>query len=341
MRHIHLICLVFLTVLSGPAVAKDWEDQHLFKAQNSSQTLRVLSSTDTAFIAPIIEQFISDNSEISVAYMVTSTADLNTTIMENPADFDVVISSAMDLQLKLANDGYALKINGLDHPEWAQWRKSLYGFTAEPAVIVINRAAFEGRRKPQTRQDLILALRARPEIFEGKVGTYDVRSSGLGYLFATQDARVSETYWRLMEVMGSLDARLYCCSGDMLDDVGDGTLAIAYNVLGSYAQARSDVLDKIEIIRPSDFPTTMMRTAFVSKDTKQRPAAISFLQHLLSHSMHFGDGDEFHMPSLTGETDGTGQSMIALEPALLTYLDRLKRENFIKAWKNAIIQSKP
>ncbi|WP_338153270.1 hypothetical protein [Pseudophaeobacter leonis] len=91
-------------------------------------------------------------------------------------------------------------------------------FTSEPAAIVINRAAFAGHVIPKTRQELIEALRARPETFHGRVGTYDVRDSGLGYLLATQDARASETYWRLMEVMGALDVRLYCCSGSMIDD---------------------------------------------------------------------------------------------------------------------------
>ena len=82
----------------------------------------------------------------------------------------------------------------------------MFAFTSEPAAIVINRAAFEGLPIPETRQELIEALRARPDVFRGRIGTYDVRQSGLGYLFATQDARASETFWRLMEVMGGFDA---------------------------------------------------------------------------------------------------------------------------------------
>lgn len=340
MRYLYSICLVFITAFSSTSVAQNWEDRRVFGAPNSGQTLRVISSTDTAFFAPIIEQFVEQNLNVSVEYWVTSTAELNQFVQQTPDKFDVVISSAMDLQLKLVNDGYALKINGVQHPEWAQWRQSLFGFSAEPAVIVINRAAFKGRRKPQTRQDLIIALRARPDVFRNKVGTYDVRASGLGYLFATQDARVSETYWRLMEVMGGLNAKLYCCSGDMLDDVADGTLAIAYNVLGSYAAARQDALDNIEIIRPADFPTTMMRTAFVSKGTPHRSAAINFLVHLVTRTESAGGSEVFHMPSVSTEPGAFGQSMITLEPALLTYLDVLKRNKFVEAWENAVIQSK-
>ena len=67
------------------------------------------------------------------------------------------------------------------------------------------------------------------------MGTYDLRKSGLGYLFATQDARATETYWRLIEVMGQLETNLYCCSSDMIDDVISRTFFFAYNLLGSYA----------------------------------------------------------------------------------------------------------
>ncbi len=64
----------------------------------------------------------------------------------------------MDLQLKLVNDGYAKKINQIDHPNWAKWRQSLFAFTIEPAAIVLNKKAFKNIAIPKTRQDLIKEL---------------------------------------------------------------------------------------------------------------------------------------------------------------------------------------
>jgi len=225
---------------------------------------------------------------------------------------------------------------------WAEWRQSLFAFTSEPAAIVINRAAFDGFAVPQSRQELIEALRARPDVFRNRVGTYDVRRSGLGYLFATQDARASETFWRLMEVMGALDVRLYCCSGEMIDDLTDGTIAVAYNVLGSYAQARVEALaeaqDALEIILPSDFPTTMMRTAFVSDATTQPDAAELFIQHLVARQSKAGSGPHA-LPLLNGPQNRAERATIALEPALLTFLDTLKRNKFLEEWESALIQN--
>ena len=329
---------VILLLTPWYASAQEWEDRHLFEGRAGTSVLKVLSSTDTSIFAPIIGAYLEGRSGVNVEYFVTSTADMDRVFRAAPTEFDVVISSAMDLQLKLVNDGFAAEISALTHPDWAQWRQSLFGFTTEPATIVVNKAAFEAETVPQSRQELIAALRARPEAFRGKVGTYDVRQSGLGYLFATQDARASETYWRLMEVMGSLDAKLYCCSGQMIDDLAAGDLDVAYNVLGSYVSARQDVADRLEIILPTDFPTTMMRTAFVSEQTDMLEDAIAFVRHLLDVQAGTPDPQDFPLPPLSAAADSAGQAVIALEPALMIYLDPLKRKTFIKEWSSAVIQ---
>ncbi len=327
----YLIALI-VTLLASACTAEEWEDQRVFNAAADGPRLRIISSTDTALFAPLIEGFLTQNPDVSVEYLVTGTADLDARVRAAPEAFDIVISSAMDLQLKLANDGFAMPLDNLPGSDWAQWHDSLFAFTQEPAAIVINRAAFAGYPVPQTRQELIEALRARPEAFRGKVGTYDIRQSGLGYLFATQDARASETFWRLMEVMGGLDLRLYCCSGDMIDDLTSGSIAVAYNVLGSYATARVDGKEALEVILPSDFQTTMMRTAMVVKNTQYPAAAEAFVRHLIVA------GPELAPLPLLTSLQVQESAVITLEPALLTYLDTLKRKKFLTAWEDAVIQ---
>ncbi|MCK0141130.1 ABC transporter substrate-binding protein [Aliiroseovarius sp. F20344] len=335
MRYILALILCFLPSFS---IAQEWEDKQLFQGENARKTLRVLSSTDTAFFAPIVEQFLARNPDWSIEYLVTSTAQIDQLLREDPDRFDIVISSAMDLQLKLVNDGFARALPGIAHPSWAQWRGRLFAFTTEPATIVINKAAFNGKPIPQTRQELILALRQEPDLFRGRIGTYDVRQSGLGYLFATQDARASETFWRLTEIMGSLDARLYCCSGEMIDDVASGKLLVAYNVLGSYAATRQLNDDRFEIILPSDFPTMMMRTGFVSKHTQHPDAAEAFIQNMIDIQTSGAGAGSSRLPPLYQTSETASPSVIVLEPALMTYLDKLKRRTFVKEWMNAVIQ---
>lgn len=331
-----LLTTLVLILWAGLAAGQDWEDTRIFNP--SGQTvLRILSSTDTALFAPLAAGFVAQNPEVQIAYFVTSTADLDQRLREDPSAFDLAISSAMDLQLKLVNDGFARRLDDIDHPDWAHWRQSLFAFTSEPAAIVINRAAFVGHPVPASRQELIAALRARPADFRDKVGTYDVRRSGLGYLFATQDARASESYWRLMEVMGRLGVRLYCCSGDMIDDLTSGRIVVAYNVLGSYAAARVESQDRLAVILPTDFPTTMMRTALVSAQSPQGPLAGSFVRHLLTVQAQGAD-TALLLPPLLGKANQQDRATSPLEPALMTFLDDLKRRRFLTAWEDALIQ---
>lgn len=332
----YFIALVFLWF---PAVtqAQVWEDRQVFNAEADEAHIRVISSTDTFLFEPMISSFIKENPDVSVEYLVTGTADIDRIVRAAPENFDIVISSAMDLQLKLANDGYGRVIDDISLPSWAQWHRSLFAFTFEPATIVINRAAFSGAPVPETRQQLIEALRMRPDSFRGRVGTYDIRQSGLGYLFATQDARASETFWRLMEVMGGLDVRLYCCSGDMIDDLVKGEIAVAYNVLGSYADARAGHKDTLEVILPSDFQTTMMRTAMVLEGTPVPEFAASFVRHLVSKQSTQSGGGHTLPPLAPFDTDEERET-IGLDPALMTFLDRLKRRRFLAEWESAVIQ---
>lgn len=333
----YLVSLV-LSLIALTAQAQEWEDRRVFNEDATGAKLRVLSSTDTELFAPIIENYVSRHPDTAIEYLVTGTADIDRIFRASAGDFDIVVSSAMDLQLRLTNDGFALPLEDVTHPAWAQWRQSLFAFTSEPATIVINKEAFRGQQIPRSRQDLIAAIRDRPDIFRNRVGTYDVRQSGLGYLFATQDSRASETYWRLMEVMGGANVQLYCCSGDMIDDLTDGTIAVAYNVLGSYAEARAENGTLFEIIELSDFRTTMMRTALVSVATQQAEAATTLIADLVAYKP--GPADRATaLPTLATEADGKEQGTIQLEPALMTFLDASKRRKFLQEWENALIQN--
>ena len=332
MRYFFAVIALLFTVSAN---AQEWEDRRVFGGSQNAKTLRILSSTDTSFFARVIQSYQAINPDVSIEYLVTGTAALDQVFRASPEQFDIVVSSAMDLQLKLVNDGFGAKVDNITHPSWAQWRQSLFAFTIEPAAIVINKAAFKGRNIPKTRQDLIQELRSRPNFFQDKLGTYDVRQSGLGYLFATQDARASETYWRLMEVMGRIGTKLYCCSGEMIDDLTSGKIAVAYNVLGSYANARKLKDAQIEVILPAEFPTTMMRTVLVSMQAQNPDNAVGFIRHLLRSQSAATQDNDRQLPPLVLTP---GQQTIALEPALMTYLDRLKRQTFIKEWERAIIQ---
>ena len=79
--------------------------------------------------------------------------------------FDIVISSAMDLQTKLANDGLArehISPTTQNQPDWAVWNDMVYAFTQEPAGFVISNALFDGLPIPQNRPKIDHRLETKP-----------------------------------------------------------------------------------------------------------------------------------------------------------------------------------
>lgn len=326
------------------AAAFEVENRAMFAAPQPAQsTLSILSTTDLEAFAPVIEAFQAEHPNVSVDYTIANTAQVMQAITQERQQFDLAISSAMDLQTKLANDGFAQRYSSpatAAQPDWAKWGDAVFAFTQEPATLVISEAAFEGLEVPRTRDELITLLRSHPERFKDKIGTYDVRISGLGYLFATQESRASESYWRLTEIMGQLGTRLYCCSGQMIDDVANGKLAMAYNVLGSYAASEQTATSGFRIIALSDFVNVMLRTVLIPKTAENIEGARAMVDFLTALNTR---PDLVAASGLPAIDRGALQANTALRPirfgpGLLVFLDQLKRSNFLRSWESSLEQ---
>lgn len=337
------ISSVLIALFSLSAAAFEIEEETRVGSAAAANTLAIISTADRELFTPLLQSFLRDKPDLAIDYTTVSSTQLMQAIYRERAPFDLAISSAMDLQTKLANDGYTRGYQSAISaraPGWARWRDHVFAFTQEPAAIVYSPDALAGLTIPDTRQQLIALLRNHQERFRGKVGTYDIRSSGLGYLFATHDARFSDIYWRLSEVMGGLNAQLYCCSGKMIEDIDSGKLAIAYNVLGSYAQARKDKGANIRIIEPSDFTTVMLRSAVIPANARQTKLAGEFIDHLIEASWLQRADTDYPFPAIKLNLDGEQKAYrpIRLGPGLLVFLDDFKRRQFLREWVNSIIQ---
>lgn len=336
-------CLALLLIcLASIASALEIEDHRYFPG-SGDRVLRVISTADLDVFEPYLLAFQSSQPSLSIDYSVVSSSELHKAI-RNGARFDLALSSAMDLQFQLVNDGFAQSHRSettLALPDWARWRDLIFAFTAEPAVVVLSTQRFQGLDLPTTRQELVTLLRDNPDRFEGAVGTYDVRDSGLGYLFATQEARATDAYWRLSEVMGRLNPQLYCCSGQMIDDVAEGKLALAYNVLGSYAAERlaRDSGGRVQILGMQDFTNVILRTAIIPKNAEELIGAGALID-MLARLGQRETPEDWPLPPLgqTGTDSHVDFGPIRLGPALMVYLDPLNRRAFLGEWENALEQ---
>lgn len=342
MRRI-LTALGLTLALAAPAPAFEIEDRIRLGAETAGETLAILSTTDIAAAKPLLDAYLATRPGLAVDYVVASANSIHQAIAVEAQPYDLVISSAMDLQMKLANDGLALP-QGIDAaaslPHWARWRDLVFGFALEPVVIVAAASAFPPDDLPRTRRDLIERLRDAPDRFRGRIGTYDPAASGAGYLFATQDTSFGNTFWRLAEVMGRLDARLYCCSGDMIRDLAEERLLVAYNVVGSYALVSNAAGSGLVIIEPEDFTLLLIRTALVPATARNPDLGRDFLAFLLSP-----DG-QASLRETPGTFPALGDSAalppssraIRLDPGLLANLDSVRKRAFLGEWAAAMTQ---
>lgn len=328
-------------ILAGLAPARSFEieAERLFGPPDGA-VIQVLSTTDTQAFAPVLADFAARHPGHAIRYVQASSTQIQQAIAQEGARFDMVISSAMDLQMRLVNDGYAASAapHAPDLPPWARWRDQLWGIALEPVVTLASRQAFVDIPVPRTRRDLIAALRANPARFQGRVATYDPRIAGVGYFLLAQDDQVSDGFWRLAEVMGRLNAQLYCCSGDMIDDLRAGRLSVVYNVVASYAaRYRPDDPDLIQIA-DEDYTLAIVRSAFLPVDAPDPAGGRLLLSYLLSPPaqalIEAASG-----VSLT-RSAATAPSLrpIRLDAGLLVYSDRLRRGGLLAEWQAALIQ---
>ncbi|NIF91032.1 ABC transporter substrate-binding protein [Burkholderia sp. Cy-637] len=329
--------------------------QGVIDAAKQEGRLIVYSTTDTSLVRPLIKDFESLYG-VKVEYNDMNSTELyNRYISENAAkstSADVLWSSAMDLQIKLVNDGLMASYDSPETshiPGWAQYQKQAYGTTFEPLAIVYNKRLIADNEVPKTRAELIKLLQSQPERFKGKVTTYDIEKSGVGFNYLTQDAHVNETVtWELVRAIGATGPKLQSSTGAMMERISSGENLIGYNIIGSYAYAKAKKDKSIGYVFPRDYTQVVSRLATISRQAKNPNAAKLWVDYLLSQrgqtlianqaNLYSIRGDVQGETSMTALTKSLGDSLkpIQIGAGLLVYLDQSKRLAFLKQWQQAI-----
>ncbi len=314
--------------------------------------LIVWATIDLDAARPLIGRFQEERPDVAIVYREMETRKLHEEAIGNQQEHpDLIISSAMDLQVKFVNDGHARPHASeatARLPPWANWRNEAFAITLEPAVIVYNADFAKSFGAPRSRDALASLLAARAEELRGKVATYDISESGIGYLYATHDSLRSGNFGALIRSFGLTDVRLYCCTSDILAAIERGDILVGYNLLGSYAASRRRHGAPIEIVMPEDFTLVMSRVAVIPRKAMNPGLAGAFIDFLLSPDgqselVRQGLSDangQLDAGATGGQAHGdanrTTIQPIAVSPALLVFLDRIKQERFIRNWRELL-----
>lgn len=350
-RHLLLATAVGLSM---PAVARAQAAPDLVKAALAEGALSIYSTTDAAEVAGLLNDFRAAYPGIKLEYADQNSTELyNRFISEaaaNSGTADFLWSSAMDLQVKLVQDGYAQEYRSTERasiPDWAVWKDMAYGTTAEPIVFVYNTRLVLDADVPRTHAALQKLLVDKKAAFTGKVTSYDPERSGVGFLFVTQDAQVgNDALWSLAKAMGGASAKFYTSSGAMMERIASGEHTIGYNMIGSYALERRKKDPNLGVVLPTDHTLVMSRVAFIPKGARHPNAAKLFLDFVLSKPGQTSLIGRSMGPVRTDMADAAaailgpagGASLVPIKvgPELLGYLDQAKRLRFLRDWQRAL-----
>lgn len=311
--------------------------------------LVIHGALDSPMIAPLLDDFHRLHPTIDLTYRNLTTLEVHRSFIADNGDTsaDVVMSSAMPWQYQLANHGYAQPLESeaaAAWPEWARWRRELFGVTFEPVVIVYRKELAERYGAVTSHAELLALLERQREALRGRVVTYDPARSGAGYTYAVEEAQLSPRYWELVAALGAVDADLVGTTGEMLEGLAEGRYLIGYNLLGSYAQDFVREHPGLEVVVPSDYALVMQRLAFISRTANHPEPARRFLAYLLSERGQRVISEQTPLGAVHPALDGPGSASalrarlgealrpIRLGPGLLATLDNLKREALLARW---------
>ena len=353
---IHFILLITLSVI----VALPIRAQQVYERPSvgvEHLTLKIFGAADYPAIEPLLDAFQLRYPSVRLFYSEFGTRDLYQHFIDQyPETPDLVLSSAMDLQVKLVNDGYAQRHRSSETtalPEWARWRDEIFGFTYEPAVIALNRGFLGEDKLPVSRAELLELIRRKSDQVRGLIGTFDIAKVGVGYLTWSYDSQQSGSYGRMLESFGSHQVKLFPSSASMLRALSRGDIVIAYNLLGSYAHAWAKSHPEISIVLPSDYTALVMRTAFIPKNAENPSDARRFLDFLISREGQQLLADRSSLypirEDITGETTAQGlrsRTRSPLRPIplglpLLVQTDQASRQALLEEWQRAVANEVP
>lgn len=348
-----LALALVLALLAGSASRRE-------ASRGAVRDLVIVSTTDTAVFAPVIADFRRLHPDIRVRYELMDAEPLYSLFMEEARAGrplgDMLLSTSMDLQAKLVNDGYATpheSDNTAAAPQWAQWRNEAFGISFEPVVMVFNTDLMRGRPIPSSRSQLLADLRRDPAFWRGRVGTYDIARSGLGYLLASQDARLNSEAAVLIDAFGDVGVITSENSAALLDRLERGEMVMGYNLLGSYARRRIEEGAPLTIVYPQEYTLAISRTAVIPRNAANPADAQLFLDYLLSLRGQRVLTEQSQLNAVRAEIGGPYHDLgvrstqigllkpIALGPGLLVYLDQRKRAAMIESWRSSLGRSEP
>lgn len=190
-------------------------------------------------------------------------------------------------------------------------------------------------------------IASQPDKFKKKVTTYDIEKSGLGFMLSVQDFKADPNYFATLADIAKGGLAVQSSTGTMMERVSSGENLIGFNILGSYAEARSKTDPSLGISYPKDYTLVLSRVTFISQEAANSNAAKLWVNYVLSEQGQNILANQADIPSIRNDIEGKndidgmtqmlGKALkpIPVDESLLEYLEPAKRLDYIKQWRTA------
>ena len=328
--------------------------QRIVEAAKREGRLVVYSVLSNKAAQPLVDDFRKLYPEIEVAYDGEKGSNeiddlYRADVTAGKDSADIMWSSAMDLQMRLVEEGRAATYVSPETqhlPRWASYGGKAYGTTFEPVVFVYNKKLLKEEDLPRDHATLASMLAQRAGIFKGKVTSFDIEKSGVGYLFAAQDGRRFAGLDGLLKEFGRLNYQPSGGTGVMLQKVASGEYLLGYNIMGAYALVRGKKdLPDLGVVFPQDYTLILSRVMFISKEAKHPNAAKLWTDYMLSARGQKVIGDALELYAVRDDIDakytarelnrvlGKSATPIPIGPEIVEDLAPSRHAAFIRRWK--------
>jgi len=177
-------------------------------------------------------------------------------------------------------------------PEWSYPKTGLYTFSTDPMVTIYNKLTVPEDLQVSSMEEFFSNIVAHPDVFEGKVGSYDGRyafGGSIGYAFAKYHGDSAWDWWSKAGPM----TRPGGGAGGMIERTLTGELSASFFVSAPVVWSRMD--SNLEQVLgwtfPADGTPVFLRGMGITEAAPHQAAARVFLDFVLSEAGQYAVSD--------------------------------------------------
>jgi iron(III) transport system substrate-binding protein len=209
---------------------------------------------------------------------------------------DLLINGAVDKWLAFIQKGEILDYESPEAgqlPKWSLPRKGLYTVSADPMVLVYNKAMLPEKLRPKSLAELAELAQKNPAQFKNKVTTYNAATEAFGLSINwAYTKKYGDKAWQLIDALGKV-ARPERSAGPMVEKITAGEYSVGYFVSGIVIFPKLDDPARAKILGwayPTDGTPIVLRGMAIAKGATSPNAAKLMLDYILSHEGQVGFG---------------------------------------------------